>query len=290
MPMAFLKHVPESLRGIHGYGHADRPLTHGGLLRWRVAQRGELLLRSELVTGGLLRWRVAQAASYGNVSDVITGGTKGAVHQGPVRAEYYDLSAEEMERLGEKREVDSGRVWLKMDDRESQLTMEFDTSVISRRNHSRILLVCLLESNMRVNANENRIIWNWFASKNNDPLALCRTPQASAEVLLQKNLMESLSNSLALLTHCYKSHLPNKQSLRGRQMQGTKLWLDGKAECGGLNRGGIFNLVKRKPSCVQLYGLGREHENVKAKRLQDLDYFKEKIATNASLGEWCNTG
>ncbi|GKD12894.1 hypothetical protein Tco_1197301, partial [Tanacetum coccineum] len=36
-------------------------LTHDGLLRWRVAQRGGVVCsQPELVTGGLLRWRVAQ--------------------------------------------------------------------------------------------------------------------------------------------------------------------------------------------------------------------------------------
>ncbi|GJY35246.1 retrovirus-related pol polyprotein from transposon TNT 1-94 [Tanacetum coccineum] len=50
------------------------PLTHGGLLRWRVAQRGELLLRSELVTSGLNRRRVAQRGELLLRSGLLTSG------------------------------------------------------------------------------------------------------------------------------------------------------------------------------------------------------------------------
>ncbi|GJR52566.1 reverse transcriptase domain-containing protein, partial [Tanacetum coccineum] len=50
------------------------PLTHGGLLRWRVAQRGELLLRSELVTSGLNKRRVAQRGELLLRSGLLTSG------------------------------------------------------------------------------------------------------------------------------------------------------------------------------------------------------------------------
>ncbi|GJR81930.1 hypothetical protein Tco_0152715 [Tanacetum coccineum] len=46
-----------------------------------------------------------------------------------------------------------------------------------------------------------------FLQPTNDPLALCRMPPFSRSSST-KNLIESLSNSLALLTQSYKSHLP----------------------------------------------------------------------------------
>ncbi|GJU30829.1 hypothetical protein Tco_1174418 [Tanacetum coccineum] len=84
-----------------------------------------------------------------------------------------------------------------------------------------------------VHANENRIMMERFGQPNNDPLALVsdasvqqyptqssKSPQSSTEPYPSdnfqmnsgssstENLIESLSNSLALLTQSYKSHLP----------------------------------------------------------------------------------
>ncbi|GJT61705.1 hypothetical protein Tco_1005238 [Tanacetum coccineum] len=84
-----------------------------------------------------------------------------------------------------------------------------------------------------VHANENRIMMERFSQPNNDPLALVsdasvqqyptqssKSPQSSTEPYPSdnfqmdlgssstENLIESLSNSLALLTQSYKSHLP----------------------------------------------------------------------------------
>ncbi|GJR94941.1 hypothetical protein Tco_0267115 [Tanacetum coccineum] len=57
-----------------------------------------------------------------------------------------------------------------------------------------------------VHANKNRTMMERFLQPTNDPLALvskCLCSHSSTE-----NLIESLSNSLALLTQSYKSHLP----------------------------------------------------------------------------------
>ncbi|GKD06853.1 hypothetical protein Tco_1181827, partial [Tanacetum coccineum] len=84
-----------------------------------------------------------------------------------------------------------------------------------------------------VHANENRIMMERFGQPNNDPLALVsdtsvqqypaqssKSPQSSTEPYPSdnfqldsgssstENLIESLSNTLALLTQSYKSHLP----------------------------------------------------------------------------------
>ncbi|GJS98989.1 hypothetical protein Tco_0820159 [Tanacetum coccineum] len=84
-----------------------------------------------------------------------------------------------------------------------------------------------------VHANENRIMMERFSQPNNDPLALVsdasvqqyptqssKSPQSSTEPYPSdnfqmdsgssstENLIESLSNTLALLTQSYKSHLP----------------------------------------------------------------------------------
>ncbi|GKB19102.1 hypothetical protein Tco_0853025, partial [Tanacetum coccineum] len=172
-----------------------------------------------------------------------------------------------------------------------------------------------------VHASENRMMMERFIQPTNDPLALVSnasvqqyptqssmSPQSSNEPSpadnfqldsgssSTENLIESLSNSLALLTQSYKSHLPqtnnqlrtssnarNKatvqdgrvvvQDVRGRynaNNQGTPFQRNNArgnvvaGNIGGQNRGGIIN-----PGFRLLQG-------------QD--------ATNASLGEWCSTG
>ncbi|GKD86131.1 hypothetical protein Tco_1357285 [Tanacetum coccineum] len=74
-----------------------------------------------------------------------------------------------------------------------------------------------------VHANKNRNMMERFSQPNNDPLAL--VSDASVQHSSTENLIESLSNSLALLTQSYKSHLPQTNNqLRASSMQGTKLW------------------------------------------------------------------
>ncbi|GJU20503.1 hypothetical protein Tco_1153845 [Tanacetum coccineum] len=106
-----------------------------------------------------------------------------------------------------------------------------------------------------VHANENRIMMERFSQPNNDPLALVsdasvqqyptqssKSPQSSTEPYPSdnfqmdsgssstENLIESLSNSLALLTQSYKSHLPqtNNQLRASSNARNKAMVQDGK--------------------------------------------------------------
>ncbi|GJT00885.1 hypothetical protein Tco_0822054 [Tanacetum coccineum] len=156
---------------------------------------------------------------------------------------------------------------------------------------------CLKESNYdqlyayfkqhEVHANENRIMMERFIQPNNDPLAL--VSDASAQHSSTENLIESLSNSLALLTQSYKSHLPqtNNQLRASSNARNKAMVQDGKVvvqdvrgrynannqgrlfqrnnargngvagNVGGQNRGGIINPGQAKPiKCYNCNGLG----------------------------------
>ncbi|GJW06216.1 hypothetical protein Tco_1568639 [Tanacetum coccineum] len=106
-----------------------------------------------------------------------------------------------------------------------------------------------------VHANENRIMMERFGQPNNDPLALVsdasvqqyptqssKSPQSSTEPYPSdnfqldsgssstENLIESLSNTLALLTQSYKSHLPqtNNQLRASSNARNKAMVQDGK--------------------------------------------------------------
>ncbi|GJR98681.1 retrovirus-related pol polyprotein from transposon TNT 1-94 [Tanacetum coccineum] len=164
-----------------------------------------------------------------------------------------------------------------------------------------------------VHANENRIMMERFIQPNNDPLALVsdasvqqyptqssKSPQPSKEPSpadnfqldsgssSTENLIESLSNTLALLTQSYKSHLPqtNNQLRASSNARNKAMVQDGKVvvqdvrgRYNATNQGRPFQRNNARGNGVA-GNVGAQNRGGMinhAGQIQDSDYFKDKM-------------
>ncbi|GJY45263.1 hypothetical protein Tco_0434326 [Tanacetum coccineum] len=213
----------------------------------------------------------------GTVSDVIVGGTEGAVQQGPVRARVLnDLLAEEKESLITF--WDNVKMILEGGLKESN----FDQLYAYLKQHE-------------VHANENRMMMERFIQPTDDPLALVsnasnqkyptqssESPQSSNQPSIvdncqmdtgstsTDNLIESLTNTLALLNQSFKANLPqtNNQLRTSSNARNNATVQDDKV---------VVQDVRAIPLCATTARNRAHSRDVTPKRPQDSDYFKDKM-------------
>ncbi|GJX27093.1 retrovirus-related pol polyprotein from transposon TNT 1-94 [Tanacetum coccineum] len=238
----------------------------------------------------------------GTMRDTLTEGGEGALHLGPERARVFaDLSAEQKDRHLTLIQpfTDAKDIWdnVKMILEGSELTrmtenlnytMNLNTSVKSKEKP---FIFTMLVSNASVQQYSTQS--SKSPQSSNEP-SLADNFQLDSGSSSTENLIESLSNSLALLTQSYKSHLPqtnnqlrtssnarNKatvqdgrvvvQDVRGRynaNNQGRPFQRNNArgnvvaGNVGGQNRGGIINPGQAKPikfyNCNGLGHIARE--------------------------------
>ncbi|GJT13497.1 retrovirus-related pol polyprotein from transposon TNT 1-94 [Tanacetum coccineum] len=274
--------------------------------------------------------------------------TEGALQLGPERARgFTDLSAEEKERY--KADICATNILRQGIPKDIYTLINHYTDAKDIWDNVKMILEGsdgLKESNFdqlyaylkqhEVHASENRMMMERFNQPTNDPLALVfnasvqqyptqssMSPQSSNEPSpadnfqldlrssSTDNLIESLTNTLVLLTQSYKSHLPqtNNQLKMSSNARNKATIQDGRVvvqdvcgrynannqgrpfqrnnargnvvtgNAGGQNRGGNVNPGQAKPiKCYNCNGLGYiARECPRPKRLQDSDYFKDKM-------------
>ncbi|GJV37249.1 retrovirus-related pol polyprotein from transposon TNT 1-94, partial [Tanacetum coccineum] len=284
---------------IRSQDEVPKPLTHGGSL-------GGELPSERVVTKQRVAYQRLSAVEYfnskyskeklwrkDNGENIMKSIKEGPFHMGTVSDVYYWWN--------------EGQSSI----RTSTHSSNYYTAAETFGNVKMILEgVCLLKANIEVHAIKNRNYDGKSPQPSNEP-SPADNFQLDSGSSSTENLIESLSNSLALLTQSYKSHLPqtnnqlrtssnarNKatvqdgrvvvQDVRGRynaNNQGKPFQRNNArgnvvaGNVGGQNRGGIINPGPAKPiKCYNCNGLGHiARECPRPKRLQDSDYFKDKM-------------
>ncbi|GKD46153.1 retrovirus-related pol polyprotein from transposon TNT 1-94 [Tanacetum coccineum] len=141
-----------------------------------------------------------------------------------------------------------------------------------------------------VHANENRTMMERFLQPTNDPLALVsnasihqcptqssKSPQSSNEPSPADNFLLDSGNGRVVVQDVRGRYNGNNQ---GKPFQRNNTRRNAVAgNVGGQNKGGIINPGPAKPiKCYNCNGLGHiARECPRPKRLQDSDYFKDKM-------------
>ncbi|GJU71111.1 gag-pol polyprotein [Tanacetum coccineum] len=153
--------------------------------------------------------------------------------------------------------------------------------------------------------NENRIYDGMVQSPNNDPLALVSAPQFCCDLnrlSIQVSLnhyrtisLWTISNGTTQESSSTENLIENvvedtmriikEKTFQEKQLHKSKMDVAGNV--GGQNRGGIINPGQEIPiKCYNCNGLGHiTRECPRPKRLQDSDYFKDKMLLMAQAQE-----
>nr|GEX50546.1 reverse transcriptase domain-containing protein [Tanacetum cinerariifolium] len=209
--------------------------------------------------------------------ETLTEGTKGALHLGPERPQVYsDLTSKEKDRFIIAVKLNRG---------------------LRDSNYDQLYAYL---KRYEAHANENKMMLDRFTQHTVDPLALMsnvsnqqhypqssKTPpstyvqphsadttQLDSGLSPTKNLIENLTNTLALLTQSYKTYLPqtNNQLRTSSNPRNQAIIQDGMV---------VIQNVQGQASQIKCYnynGIGHLIRNrTQPKRPQNLEYFKDKM-------------